>query len=177
LKKIMNNAVVGSLTENKIMDRVRENTAEEINRMIDARAEERVLAYASRSRGEITARIDELEREWSIERVIETEASAMGLTGLALGAGVNRKFFALPAFVASMVLLHAVQGWYPLLPLFRRMGIRTRREIDQEKFAMKTLRGDFGNSSDAAGKLTGSDASADSTLSARVASAFRMVRL
>ena len=127
-------------------DRVRENTADEINRHLDRRAEDRVRGYADASPADITRRIEELEYEWSIERVIEAEAPVMGLTGLALGVGVNRKFLALPAFVASMVLLHAVQGWYPLLPVFRRMGFRSRQEIDREKFALKTLRGDFGNS-------------------------------
>ena len=67
----------------------------------------------------------------------------MGLTGLGLGALVNRKFLALPVIVGSMVLLHGVQGWYPMLPLFRRLGFRSREEIDREKFAMKVLRGDF----------------------------------
>jgi hypothetical protein len=153
-------------------ERVRENTAEEINRKLDLRAEDRVLAYASRSPEEITERIEELEREWSIERVIEAEASAMGLTGLALGVGVSRKFLALPAFVASMVLLHAAQGWYPLLPVFRRLGIRTRQEIEREKFALKTLRGDFGSSFSEAG-----DEGANDEVAARVAAAFKAVRM
>jgi hypothetical protein len=42
-----------------------------------------------------------------------------------------------------MVALHGIQGWYPMIPLFRRMGFRSRKEIDREKFAMKALRGDF----------------------------------
>lgn len=153
-------------------DRVRNNTADEINQRLDQRAEDRVLAYAGGRREEITSRIGELEREWSIERVIETEASAMGLTGLAFGIGINRKFLALPAFVASMVLLHAVQGWYPLLPLFRRLGVRTRQEIDREKFALKTLRGDFG---DAAAEEAAIGPAAED-FARQVAAAFRAVR-
>ena len=149
-------------------DRVRENTADEINRHLDRRAEDRVRGYADASRADITRRIEELEYEWSIERVIEAEAPVMGLTGLALGVSVNRKFLALPAFVASMVLLHAVQGWYPLLPVFRRMGFRSRQEIDREKFALKTLRGDFGNSF--------AETNGDDETAARVEAAFRAVR-
>jgi hypothetical protein len=42
-----------------------------------------------------------------------------------------------------MLLLHSVQGWYPLLPLLRRLGLRTQNEIDREYYAMKMLRGDF----------------------------------
>ena len=65
-----------------------------------------------------------------------------------------------------------MQGWYPLLPLFRRMGIRTRQEIDREKFALKTLRGDFGNS--AAEEATVGGVSDE--VAARVAAAFKAVR-
>jgi hypothetical protein len=133
--------LVGGGEEN---DRVRRNTAQEVNQTLDTRMEDRIRGYAAGGdRTEISNRIEELEREWSIERLIETEASLMGLTGLGLGAFVNRKFLAIPAFVGAMVLLHGVQGWYPMLPMFRRLGFRSREEIDREKFAMKVLRGDF----------------------------------
>ena len=168
----MENIINGIEKSGDKSDRVRENTAEEINRRLDMRAEDRVLGYAHSSSQEITKRIEELEREWSIERLIEAEASAMGLTGLALGVAVSRKFLALPAFVASMVLLHAAQGWYPLLPVFRRMGFRSRQEIEREKFALKTLRGDFGNSF--AG-TNGKDGANDEA-ARRVAAAFKAVR-
>lgn len=31
---------------------------------------------------------------------------------------------------------HALQGWCPPLPLFRKMGIRTRKEMDAEKYTL-----------------------------------------
>jgi len=34
-------------------------------------------------------------------------------------------------------LQHGLQGWCPPLPLLRRLGIRTRGEIDREKYALK----------------------------------------
>jgi len=43
----------------------------------------------------------------------------------------------------SFCLQHALQGWCPPLTLFRRLGIRTQREIDDERTALKALRGDF----------------------------------
>jgi hypothetical protein len=42
-----------------------------------------------------------------------------------------------------MLLVHASHGWYPLLPLFRRLGVCTRDEIERERFALKAIRGDF----------------------------------
>ena len=65
------------------------------------------------------------------------------LTGFLLGAVFSRKWFLLPVLASSMLLLHNIQGGYPLLSLFRRLGLRTTNEIDQERYALKALRGDF----------------------------------
>jgi hypothetical protein len=67
----------------------------------------------------------------------------MGLVGLALGAAVDKRFPVLPAFVATMLVVHATHGWYPLLPLFRRIGVRPQNEIDRERYGLKATRGDF----------------------------------
>lgn len=94
-------------------------------------------------RPRLTARILELEREWSIERWLETNASTLTLAGVALAAFGYRKALWLSGAVAGFLLLHGVSGWCPPLPLLRRLGVRTRGEIDMEKFALKYLRGDF----------------------------------
>jgi hypothetical protein len=39
--------------------------------------------------------------------------------------------------------MHAFSGRYPVLPVLRRMGLRTSREIARERYALKALRGDF----------------------------------
>ena len=67
----------------------------------------------------------------------------MGLLGLTLGIAVDKRFLLLPAFVSTMLLVHATHGWYPLLPLFRRIGVRTQAEIDRERYGLKAIRGDF----------------------------------
>jgi len=56
---------------------------------------------------------------------------------------VNKKFFAIPCVVLPFLFQHAVRGWCPPVPILRRKGVRTRREIDAEKYALKALRGDF----------------------------------
>lgn len=124
-------------------DRVRANTAYEINARLDREIEDSIHYYAGQSQAEISRRIEELDREWSIERALESEASSMGLLGLTLGLTVDRKFLFLSVMSAGMMLLHGTQGWYPLLPIFRRFGFRTRQEIDREKYRLKALRGDF----------------------------------
>jgi hypothetical protein len=113
------------------------------NAAIDAETEERVRRYATADPGVISERIDELEREWDIERWLETNASLLALAGVALGAFVHRRWLLLPALVLGFPLQHALQGWCPPIEVLRRLGVRTRREIDWEKFALKALRGDF----------------------------------
>ena len=124
-------------------DRVRANTAEEINRRIDREIEIRVREYSQQTENEITRRINELEREWDIERLLETNASALAFTGLVLGMTRNRKWLIVPSVVLPFLLQHAIQGWCPPVPIFRRLGVRTRDEINREKYALKALRGDF----------------------------------
>ena len=129
-------------------DRVRENTSAEINARLDREMRERVESYASRGEAEITRRIKELDREWDMERLLETNASALAGVGVGLAAATgSRKWLILPGVVLSFLFQHAVQGWCPPVPLFRRLGVRTREEIDREKYALKVLRGDFGEGS------------------------------
>lgn len=123
--------------------RVPENTADAVNERICRQTEEAIAHYRNAGPAAIDRRLVELDREWDIERSIETEAAFMVLLGMALGTGVSRKLLLLPAVASGMLLLHNLEGWYPLLPLFRRLGIRTQREINAERYALKALRGDF----------------------------------
>jgi hypothetical protein len=124
-------------------DRVRENTSEEINRELDHHLAARVRGYEQKSPGEITGRINELDREWDMERWLETNASALAFTGLVLAVTHSKKWLVLPGIVLPFLFQHAVQGWCPPVPVLRRLGVRTRKEIDREKYALKVLRGDF----------------------------------
>ncbi|HME59938.1 MAG TPA: hypothetical protein VKH62_01680 [Candidatus Binatia bacterium] len=136
-------------------DRVRANTADYINRRIDQFIEDNVRYFSGRPREEIVRRIEALEQEWDIERVLELLASSFSLTGIALGAVKNKIWFLLPATVLSFLFIHAVQGWCPPVPVLRRLGIRTREEIERERYALKALLGDFAgvrNESDRAGQ-------------------------
>ena len=124
-------------------DRVRASTSSGINEKIDREIEKKIEFFAKQSPREISRRIQELEEEWSIERWLETNASTLALTGVILGVTVNRKWLLLSGGVLGFLLWHGVKGWCPPLPILRRLGVRTRGEIDREKFALKILRGDF----------------------------------
>lgn len=124
-------------------DRDRRHTADWVLQCIDDETAAQLQEYADAGAQRIAGRLKELDREWDADRAIELEASAMGLAGLALGAFVRPALLALPAAVAAAVFAHALIGWYPLLPVFRRLGLRTAREIARERYALKALRGDF----------------------------------
>jgi hypothetical protein len=124
-------------------DRVQAHTAEHVNQQIHEEAKARVLDAANDSHRRLTERIQALDSEWDVERWLETNASALAFTGVVLGLFWNRKFLAIPCVVLPFLFQHALQGWCPPLPIFRRKGVRTRNEINEEKFALKALRGDF----------------------------------
>ena len=119
-----------------LFDRVRNATDQEINTRIDDVTNSNIQFYSNRPVWEIKQRITVLEQEWDIERVLEVNASTLALTGLILGVSVNKKWLALPAVVLTFLLQHGLQGWCPPLPILRRMGVRTRDEIDREKYAL-----------------------------------------
>lgn len=123
--------------------RVEAHSPDDANRRIEARIEQSVRQHAGAAPGAIEARLGELDREWDMERVLETNAATLALTGVLLGAFVDRRFLALPAVVTGFLLQHALQGWCPPVPLFRSRGVRTASEIERERYALKALRGDF----------------------------------
>lgn len=121
--------------------RVEIDTDQEIDERIRRELEARVYYYAQRP-SEIETRLRELDREWDIERVLETNAGILSLMGLTLGA-MRGRWYILPGVVAAFLIQHAVEGWCPPVSIFRRLGIRTKREVNHERFALKALRGDF----------------------------------
>jgi hypothetical protein len=125
------------------VERVPAHTEETINERIRRQTEENVERFRNSSPEAIARRLEELDREWVIERTLEANAATACLAGLTLGATVDRRWYFFPAVVAGFLLQHALQGWCPPLPIFRRLGIRTPYEIDYERHALKGLRGDF----------------------------------
>lgn len=123
-------------------DRVPEHTAHTVNKRITDTAECH-LEYFARRPELIGHRLHELDREWDIERVLETNAATFVMVGSTLALLQDRRWALLPFFVGGFLLQHALQGWCPPLPLLRRRGFRTPEEIAEERTALQALRGDF----------------------------------
>ena len=119
-------------------------TTEQVDEGIRRRTETNVARYAADGPEAIDRRLRELDREWDDERAWECTAAAATLIGTVMATGRRRKWWSLLPLVAGGVLLrHAITGWHPKLPLFRAVGFRPPAEIDRERYALKTIRGDF----------------------------------
>lgn len=126
----------------KTSTRVERHTNPHIKQRFHRRMITNIQRLIGADRHQIDQRMKHLDREWSVERVIEVEAPVMIGLGVTLGLLHNNKWFALSGFAASMVVLHNTRGSYPLLPLFQRLGFRSQKDIEDERNALRVLRKD-----------------------------------
>lgn len=123
-------------------DKLRASSDPHINWEIDRKIEENIRKYTYQGSYEISERIKELEQEWDITRILQLNAATMALAGIGLSLR-NRGWLLLSGTVLAALAYFSIKGWGFSVNLFRKMGYRTRQEIDCELHAMKFLRGDF----------------------------------
>ena len=123
-------------TTDRVPDHIDHNLTEGIQPGTDT-----TIASFAVDPGLIDLRLQELNREWDVERALEANAAVVALIGLVLGRLLNRRWYLLPTAVAAFLLQHALQGWCPPVNLFRRFGVRTQREIDEERYALQLMQG------------------------------------
>lgn len=118
-------------TDPIVNSEIREKTINELRSVQDANVDV------------INNRLDMLNEEWDLERALETSASALVVAGTVLGFARGRKWFLLSGTVGGFLLMHALKGWCPPVPLFRRLDVRTSHEIANERMVLKMMRKDF----------------------------------
>jgi hypothetical protein len=128
-----------------VVDRVRDHSAQHVNRRIVRETSAKVEQCIRQGRDAILARLAELDREWDIDRALMANFAIVG--GLAYGIGLDRysrprrlglgrrrtgwlRFFGVQM---GFLLLHATAGWCPPVVVFRRLGVRTKTEIEVER--------------------------------------------
>jgi hypothetical protein len=116
-----------------IHDRIRNETAPYVNRRIDRYTEGSIAYYSQQNRDEVIARIAELDKEWDLDRALMLIFSIAGGSTFAAGMKVNRNWLYLFGVQLAFLAFHAIKGWCPPASVLRRMGFRTRLEIDFEK--------------------------------------------
>lgn len=118
--------------------RVSLHTNKQINKRIQEKIQHNIEHFKGLGKEAILARLDQLDREWDIERILEMHAATVILLLFIGSLFIPHIIWSiLIAIVASFLMLHAIQGWCPPLPFFRRLGFRTSAEIDEEKYALK----------------------------------------
>lgn len=119
------------------------NAAPDRNPATEKHIKENIEDFSTRTKAAIDKRIARLDAEWDIERMLELNFSLLSAGGAFLAAFADRRWLALSIVVNAFMLQHSLEGWCPPVSLLRKMGFRTREEIDREKFALKAMRGDF----------------------------------
>jgi hypothetical protein len=126
-----------------VQDRVREHTAGPVNERIDRLTQANVQATLAQGRDGILRRMAELDEEWDVDRALMVNFAVAG--GLTFSAGLARYANASPFaprpkgflyfFGAQLgfLFLHGLVGWCPPLVVFRRLGFRTKSEIEAER--------------------------------------------
>lgn len=72
-------------------DRVRAVSSVDSNLRIDVQTAYNISRYKRQDKRIIARRIEELDGEWDVERVLQVHGTALTLTGLVLGLAVNKK--------------------------------------------------------------------------------------
>lgn len=129
-------------------DRVREHTAPKVNDRIDALTRATLETTLSQGQVAIERRLAELDAEWDIDRALMVNFAVAGAASFSLGfaryvqspvLGPRRKgFLYLLGAQFSFLLMHGLVGWCPPVSLFRRLGFRTKGEIETERHLLLT---------------------------------------
>lgn len=125
------------------VDPVRDHTSGEVQARIDTQTYANIRYFADKSSEELTRRIEELDREWTLDRALMSVVAGASLSGIALSRFSGPRWILLPVVGALFLLEHVLEGWFVSASLFRKMGFRTDREVQFEKYALRLLRGDF----------------------------------
>lgn len=135
-------------TASRDFDRVREHTSESVNAKIDRETATRIAEYQRLGPVERGRRLAELDREWDIDRGLMLLFSALG--GLTFTLGMTRMrplkrwngWLSVFSTQVGFMGFHAAMGWCPPVVLLRRLGVRTKKEIEGERRAIEALDGE-----------------------------------
>lgn len=114
-------------------DRVRARTPGYVNAKIDRATEAALQSVIAAGRDAMIARLKDLDREWDVDRALMANFAVIGGAAFELGKRVHPGFHWFLRVQLGFMLHHAIAGWCPPLPVFRRLGFRTAKEIAAER--------------------------------------------
>lgn len=117
-------------------ERVRAHTAPVVIKRIDAHTRSAIEEHVRRGRDGIVHRLAELDREWDVDRAMMANFALLGGAAFVLGLRKDKRWLGVFGAQLAFLMLHATVGWCPPASLFRRLGFRTTREIENERHAL-----------------------------------------
>jgi len=103
----------------------------------------RLAKIADSGPAAINDRLAQLDKEWSAGRGSKAALAVIILTGTVLTLTLSWWWVILPT-AAGLFLLQDLVAQTPwMVRVFQEAGYRSRADIEHEKFALRTLRGDF----------------------------------
>lgn len=131
---------------------IEEVTVENIGSSDDLKSRKRVQGYGVLGREYIDDHLDRLANEIDVEKATVIATSGLVIGGTLLGLVKNKLWLSVPILTGAMLIQHALTGGSGLTGILKRLGYRSVREIERERYALKALRGDFAGSMGNAGK-------------------------
>lgn len=107
--------------------------------------EQRLSRLADCGPAAIDDRLAELDREWSAGRATKGMLGVVTLIGMGLGLSLGGWWYILPVVAGLFLLQYLFSRTSWMGRVFHEAGLRSGHEIEEEKFALKILRGDFCN--------------------------------
>lgn len=124
-------------------DGIRRHSSSRANRRIDQHTRQ-AIDETGDSPSKIRARLDELDREWDIDRAVMLNFAVLATVSSSLAMRTIYKHRRLGGwaalFAAQMGFLafHAIKRWCPPMPVFRLLRFRSDHEIAAERTALQT---------------------------------------
>ncbi|MEO8707139.1 MAG: hypothetical protein ABI867_44340 [Kofleriaceae bacterium] len=122
-------------------DQIRKRSSKAANARIDRETREALDALATPD--QIRERLTELDHEWTVDRALMLNFAIAGTISASLAIRTAIKHRRLGGFAAllgtqlAFLAHHAVRRWCPPMPVFRRLGFRSDREICAERVALE----------------------------------------
>lgn len=115
-------------------DRVRNHSPKSFSKEIDMDTDYIVKTTIASGAFAIRERLLQLDKEWDIDRALDLLFSTtVGAQLLLAVRKRNIHFIWFPLVQTAFLLMHSTYGWCPPVPLLRKMGFRTRFEIQSER--------------------------------------------
>lgn len=107
--------------------------------------QDRVATCAVEGPEAIHTRLEELESEWTAGRMVKATLGGVILVGFALATLHDPLWLLLPAVAGGLLLQYVFWRGGVLAEAFQGLGFRSSTAIDEERYALRALRGDFRN--------------------------------